>query len=127
MSSTTVTEYGVRYPDGKEDWNTRNWFGHIETRDMRESFQEQYNLRLGSYGMPPMKVTFLKRDITVTTSDVVVVDDSATPDPEPNTDGEDELASDTDAAPPADTPVTEEESPVEEPSVPTEESNDTGK
>lgn len=100
-SSTTTTEYGVRYLNGEEDWNTRSWFGHIESVEMRESFQEQYNLRMKQFGMPPMKVTFLTRTSTTTISDAVVIDDSVPPAAEP----------------PAEQPPAEEESTVEDPNT----------
>lgn len=126
MTTTTETQYGVRYLSGEEDWETRRWFGHIESPEMRESFQEQHNLRLKSFGLPPSPVTFLRRECTTIVTDPEVIDDTVAPDPEPVTDGSETVAPDPDAAPPADLPVTEEESPVEEPSAPTEESNDTG-
>lgn len=125
MSPTVTTEaqYGVRYPDGVEDWNTRSWFGHIETPEMRANFQEQYDLRLRQFGLPTMAVAFLTRTVTTSVSETAVIDEPAwTPpmvEPPAADEGEalvdDNLAAapDEDVALPATLPVVEEESPVD--------------
>lgn len=71
-----VIEYGVRYPSGDEDWNTRNTFGHLESLSMRLSFQEQYNLQLKRLGLPPAELTFLTRVATTSYSKPEVIDDT---------------------------------------------------
>lgn len=78
-----ITEYGVRYQNGEEDWNTRRWFGHIETPDMRASFTEQYDLRMSGFGMPKLPLVFLTRTKTTTYSETGVVDDTTTPETVP--------------------------------------------
>lgn len=113
-STTEVIQYGVRYQNGEEDWNTRSWFGHIESPEMRESFQEQYDLRMKKqFGVPPVKVTFLRRTVTTTIDEPVIIDDTAP------------AAPDTDAEPPTQDAPAEEESPVVPDNTPTKESNDT--
>lgn len=76
MSTSTKVEYGVRYQNGDEDWNTRSWFGHLESAEMRESFREQYDLRMAGFGAPKLPLTFLSRTVTTTTSDAIIIDDS---------------------------------------------------
>lgn len=82
MQATEITEYGVRYLNGEEDWDTRRWFGHIETPDMRASFTEQYDLRMAGFGAPKMPLVFLTRTKTISYSEPVEVDDTA-PEPAP--------------------------------------------
>lgn len=99
-STTTEVQYGVRYQDGTEDWDTQRWYGTIDIPESRETFREQYDLRMASFGMPKMDLTFLTRTVTVEYSEVSVVDDTAqAPDPEPETNLQPE-------------PVVEEEVPV---------------
>lgn len=84
MPSTTVeTEYGVRYLNGTEDWNTASWYGTIDIPESRANFTEQYDLRLASFGLPPMPLIYLKRVKTLTYHDVEVIDDTPAPEPEP--------------------------------------------
>lgn len=86
MPSTTTTtiQHGVRYQDGTEDWDTARWYGTIDIPQSRETFREQYNLRLASFGLPPMALTFLTRTVTTEVSEAHVVDDSVpAPVPEP--------------------------------------------
>lgn len=86
METTEIIEYGVRYLNGEEDWDTRRWFGHIESPDMRASFTEQYDLRMAGFGAPKMPLVFLTRTKTITYSEPVEVDDTApepTPEPAP--------------------------------------------
>lgn len=86
MPGSTITEvqYGVRYQNGTEDWDTQRWYGTIDIPESRETFREQYDLRMASFGMPKMDVTFLTRTVTVKYSDVSIVDDTVqAPDPEP--------------------------------------------
>lgn len=99
---TTITEvqYGVRYQNGTEDWDTQRWYGTIDIPESRETFREQYDLRMAAFGMPKMDITFLTRTVTVEYSDVSVVDDTVpVPDPEPELEPEPE-------------PEPEEEAPV---------------
>lgn len=107
-NSTTVRQYGVRYPNGSEDWNTAASWGTIDSPHLRESFQEQYRIRMESFGMPPMKVQFFQRDITTLIENLQEVDDTVP---------EDEPEVPVDEVPVEEVPV--EEVPVEE--VPVEE------
>lgn len=81
--SIKETEYGVRYLNGTEDWETRRWFGHIETPEMRASFEEQYDLRMSGMGAPKLPLVFLTRTKTTSYSDAAVIDDTA-PEPAPD-------------------------------------------
>lgn len=110
---STTTQYGVRYQNGEEDWTTRSWFGHIESPEMRESFQEQYDLRMKQFGIPPMKVTFLRRTVTTTIDEPVIIDDTVP------------AAPDTETEPPTQDGAAEGESPVVPDNTVTEESNGT--
>lgn len=124
MSSTeTYTQFGVRYANGTEDWNTTSWFGHLETAEMRASFEEQYNLRMAQFGMPQMKLTFLTRTQTITVSDSAVIDDTVLPEDTPVTDGEGGAAPDAGPEDPADDAPVGEESPVDTNTPVTKESN----
>lgn len=81
MSTTTqVTEYGVRYQNGTEDWDTARWFGTIDLPESRDTFREQYDLRMEGMGAPSMPLVFLKRTKTVTYDDPEVIADLPTPD-----------------------------------------------
>lgn len=137
MSTSTTVEYGVRYQNGDEDWNTRSWFGHIESPEMRRSFREQYDLRMKQYGLPPMPLTFLHRTVTTTTDAPTVIEDAIVPEipevptppavdpvedipaapdaevPAPPIEDIPAAAPDEGAAPPADGDVVGEESPVD--------------
>lgn len=93
-------QFGVRYVSGLEDWNTTSWFGSIETAEQRETFAEQYRLRMASFGVPDATVQFLRRTKTTLYSPVDLIDDSAAPDldqepvpePEPEAPAEVEVA-----------------------------------
>lgn len=74
MEAKQVTEYGVRYQNGEEDWDTRRWFGHIESSDMRASFTEQYDLRMKQFGMPKMPLVFLTRTVTTTYTEPEIIE-----------------------------------------------------
>lgn len=96
MPNTTVTtEYGVRYLNGTEDWDTARWFGSIELPESRETFREQYDLRMSGMGAPIMPLTFLKRVKTITYDGPYAINDNpveTTPEPEiePPIEGDDE-------------------------------------
>lgn len=102
-TSTKAIEYGVRYPNGDEDWKTNTWFGHIESPSMRADFQEQHNLRMKQYGMPTVTLVFLRREVETIVSNIEVIDDTVVA-PEPPVEE------------PAEPPV--EEPTVEEPPAP---------
>lgn len=100
-SSITEVQYGVRYQNGTEDWDTARWYGTIDIPESRENFREQYDLRMAAFGMPKMGLEFLMRSVTVSYSDVSVVDDTVpAPVPEPEPGPEDEA------------PVVEDEAPA---------------
>lgn len=129
MPASTITEvqYGVRYQNGTEDWNTQHWYGTIDIPESRETFREQYDLRMESFGMPKMSLEFLTRTVSVTYSDVTIIDDTApAPEPEPAPEEEvppvveDEVpaAPGEDSAPPTDDAPVGEELPEDADDVP---------
>lgn len=81
--TTTEVEYGVRYLNGTEDWDTARWFGTIDIPESRETFKEQYDLRMEGMGAPPLPLIFLRRNKTVTYDAAEVIDDTPAPEPEP--------------------------------------------
>lgn len=84
MANTTVqTQYGVRYLNGTEDWDTARWFGTIDLPETRATFKEQYDLRMESMGAPPLPLIFLRRVKTVTYDAAEVIDDTPKPEPTP--------------------------------------------
>lgn len=76
---TTQDQFGVRYSNGLEDWNTTSWWGSIETPEQRQSFTEQYNIRMTTMGGPELPLVFLRRTVTISYSDAETVVD---PEPE---------------------------------------------
>lgn len=81
MSSSTWTEdvqYGIRYPDGREDWNVHLWFSDISSPIAREQFHDQHDYRQDLYGLPRERVEFLMRNrrITTTVSEATVIRDT---------------------------------------------------
>lgn len=138
MSASSITEvqYGVRYQNGTEDWDTQRWYGTIDIPESRETFREQYDLRMAAFGMPKMSLEFLTRTVTVTYSEVSIVDDTVpVPDPEPEVVPEPEpapedevpvvvedevpAAPEEDVEPPTDEAPVEEELPEEQGDLPT--------
>lgn len=125
MSSSSITEvqYGVLYQNGTEDWDTARWYGTIDIPESRQNFREQYDLRMAAFGMPKMEIKFLTRTVTVSFSDVTVVDDTVPPPaPEPEPTPEDEApvvedevpaAPDEGVEPPTTSPPVEEELPTD--------------
>lgn len=83
-SKRQETQYGVRYPDGTEDWDTRSWYGHIETASARATFEEQYLHTIPRVGEAP-KLVFLTRVATTTYGKAEEIIDA----PEPTPGGED--------------------------------------
>lgn len=52
MTSTqTVTQQGVIYPDGSEDWDVTRTFGFIDTATNQEQFRKNYINRLAALGI----------------------------------------------------------------------------
>lgn len=123
--TTTVREYGVRYPNGFEDWNTAASWGTIDSPEMRASFQEQNRIRLEAFGLPPMEVRFFQRDVTTTIENLQEVDDTVPPAAPPAAEDETEATDDSNAEHPAGEPAAEGESPVETDSPVTEENHGT--
>lgn len=83
MATVTETQFGVRYINGVEDWKTHTWWGTIHLPELRASFQEQYDLRMASMGIPSMKCTFLTRTVTTSVSDVEIIVDPEPEEPTP--------------------------------------------
>lgn len=106
-SSVTEVQYGVRYQNGTEDWDTQRWYGTIDIPESRETFREQYDLRMASFGMPKMSLEFLTRTVTVTYSEEQIIDDTVAPAPEPAPETETEAP-----VPDTDAPVSDVEVPA---------------
>lgn len=67
MSDQSITtQFGVTYPNGVTEWATEAWFGAIDTPEKRATFQEQYNLKLQSLGVPGQGLSFVTREVTST-------------------------------------------------------------
>lgn len=71
---TEELEHGVRYPNGLEEWDTQRYFGSLESPYMRETFQQQYDLRMRALGAPSGELVFLTRVRRCELSDPEVID-----------------------------------------------------
>jgi hypothetical protein len=75
MTQHTYHEYGVVYPDGREDWNVAVWFGTIEDPSGRHRFREQYEMTQKLMGATVGELTFLHRKKVESFSEPDVVED----------------------------------------------------
>lgn len=114
---TIAEEFGVLYANGTVDWNTRSWFGSIETPELRRQFREQYALRMQGVGAVEAEVQFITRTMVhACTPYTVIVDDAPEPPaevPAPPAEDNPPAAPGEGDEPPTDEPPVEEESPVD--------------
>ncbi len=68
MEDEVSTQYGVRYPDGTEDWTVNSWFGLVDDGVSQDQFKHQWVIRMQNQGIQATpedadQIKFLRRTV----------------------------------------------------------------